>query len=100
MFGQILPKIYSFGPICQQLSLQIYSFCEIKLKILQLKSNQIYNLRLRPPLPPPCTPLWYTPLSTPQSSQPVFDFGDVSEIIFDHEGPLERTYKKFLKTAK
>ena len=52
MFGQILPKIYSFGPKCQKLSLQIYSFCEIKLKNLQLKSNQIYNLHLCVPLPP------------------------------------------------
>ena len=51
MFGQILPNIYSFGPKCQKLSLQIYSFCEIKLKILQLKSNQIYNLRLCVPHP-------------------------------------------------
>ena len=38
--------------------------------------------------------------STPQSSQPVFDFGDMSEIIFDPEGPLERTYKNYAEGCK
>ena len=31
IFGQNLPKIYSFGSKCQKYSLQIYIFCEIKL---------------------------------------------------------------------